>query len=282
MTEFKNKDPKALSDGEYIVVATTRPETMFGDVAVCANPDDSRYANIIQTKVFLPLANREIPVLADSFVDKEFGSGLVKITPAHDPNDYEASLRLKLTPLTIMNLDGTLNEHTGKYNGVDRFEARKRVVEELQNLGYIEKIENHTHSVGHNQRGGAVIEPLLSTQWFVKIESLAKPAIEVVRSGKIQFQPKMWEKTYFEWMENIKDWCISRQLWWGHRIPAYYSPSGDMVVADSVAEAIEIFSKKESKFPNQKSNKMKMFWIHGSLLDFGLSLCSVGQTKMKI
>lgn len=246
-SEFKNKDPKTLSDGEYIVVATTRPETMFGDVAVCANPDDSRYANIIQTKVFLPLANREIPVLADSFVDKEFGSGLVKITPAHDPNDYEASLRLKLTPLTIMNLDGTLNEHTGKYNGVDRFEARKRVVEELQNLGYIEKIENHTHSVGHNQRGGAVIEPLLSTQWFVKIESLAKPAIEVVRSGKIQFQPKMWEKTYFEWMENIKDWCISRQLWWGHRIPAYYSPSGDMVVADSVAEAIEIFSKKGIK-----------------------------------
>ncbi|MCW7480395.1 valine--tRNA ligase [Leptospira kanakyensis] len=242
--EFQSKDPKTLSKGEYIVVATTRPETMFGDVAVCAHPDDARYTELKGKFVFLPIAGKEIPVLFDSFVDKEFGSGLVKITPAHDINDYEAGLRLKLTPLNIMNLDGTLNEHTGKYNGLDRFEARKRVVEELETKGYIEKIETHIHSVGHNQRGGAVIEPLLSTQWFVKIESLAKPAIEVVKSGKVQFQPKMWEKTYFEWMENIRDWCISRQLWWGHRIPAYYAPNGEMVVAESVEEAVSLFSKK--------------------------------------
>ncbi|TGK50584.1 valine--tRNA ligase [Leptospira kanakyensis] len=242
--EFQSKDPKTLSKGEYIVVATTRPETMFGDVAVCAHPDDARYTELKGKFVFLPIAGKEIPVLFDSFVDKEFGSGLVKITPAHDINDYEAGLRLKLTPLNIMNLDGTLNEHTGKYNGLDRFEARKRVVEELEANGYIEKIETHIHSVGHNQRGGAVIEPLLSTQWFVKIESLAKPAIEVVKSGKVQFQPKMWEKTYFEWMENIRDWCISRQLWWGHRIPAYYAPNGEMVVAESVEEAVSLFSKK--------------------------------------
>ncbi|MDF3820830.1 valine--tRNA ligase, partial [Leptospira sp. 96542] len=240
--EFKNKDPKTLSKEDYIVVATTRPETMFGDVAVCANPDDSRYTNLKGKSVYLPLTEKEIPVLFDSFVDKEFGSGLVKITPAHDLNDYEAGLRLKLTPITIMNLDGTLNELTGKYNGLDRFEARKKVVADLEAAGYIEKIENHTHSVGHNQRGGAVIEPLLSTQWFVKIDSLAKPAIDVVRSGKIQFQPKMWEKTYFEWMENIKDWCISRQLWWGHRIPAYYAPNGDMVVAESLDEAVSLFA----------------------------------------
>ncbi|TGK85996.1 valine--tRNA ligase [Leptospira bourretii] len=242
--EFKSKDPKTLTKGEYIVVATTRPETMFGDVAVCAHPDDVRYTDLKDKFVFLPIAGKEIPVLFDSFVDKEFGSGLVKITPAHDINDYEAGLRLKLTPLNIMNLDGTLNEHAGKYNGLDRFEARKRVVEELETNGYIEKIETHIHSVGHNQRGGAVIEPLLSTQWFVKIESLAKPAIEVVKSGKVQFQPKMWEKTYFEWMENIRDWCISRQLWWGHRIPAYYAPNGEMVVAESIEEAVSLFSKK--------------------------------------
>ncbi|EOQ97138.1 valine--tRNA ligase [Leptospira wolbachii serovar Codice str. CDC] len=242
--EFKTKDPKTLTKDEYIVVATTRPETMFGDVAVCAHPDDTRYAALKGKFVYLPIAGKEIPVLFDSFVDKEFGSGLVKITPAHDINDYEAGLRLQLTPINIMNLDGTLNEQAGKYNGLDRFEARKRVVEELESNGYIEKIETHVHSVGHNQRGGAVIEPLLSTQWFVKIESLAKPAIEVVKSGKVQFQPKMWEKTYFEWMENIRDWCISRQLWWGHRIPAYYAPNGEMVVAESVEEAVSLFSKK--------------------------------------
>ncbi|TGN20912.1 valine--tRNA ligase [Leptospira idonii] len=242
------KNIQSLSKDDYIVVATTRPETMFGDVAVCAHPEDPRYASLKGKNLILPLVDKEIPLLYDSFVDKEFGSGLVKITPAHDPNDYEAGLRLGLTPILVMNLDGTLNQLAGKFAGMDRFEARKKVVEELESLGYIEKIENHTHSVGHNQRGGAVIEPMLSTQWFVKIESLAKPAIDAVRSGKVQFQPKMWEKTYFEWMENIKDWCISRQLWWGHRIPAYYLPDGSLVVAESLEEAKSLFRKQGKTF----------------------------------
>ncbi len=237
------KQIKDLKSNDYIVVATTRPETMFGDVAVCAHPDDVRYANLKGQKLILPILDKEIPLLFDTFVDKEFGSGLVKITPAHDLNDFEAGLRLGLTPLNVMNLDGTLNSNAGKYSGIDRFEARKKVVEELEFLGYIEKIENHIHSIGHNQRGGAIIEPLLSTQWFVKISPLAKPAIDAVKNGKVQFQPKMWEKTYFEWMENIKDWCISRQLWWGHRIPAYYAPDGSFVVAESYQEAIQLFKK---------------------------------------
>ncbi|TGL56343.1 valine--tRNA ligase [Leptospira ognonensis] len=237
------KQIKDLVPEDYIVVATTRPETMFGDVAVCAHPNDARYTSLRNQMVVLPIVNKEIPVLFDGFVDQEFGSGLVKITPAHDLNDFEAGQRLGLTPVNVMNLDGTLNANAGKYSGMDRFEVRKKVVEELELLGYIEKIETHVHSVGHNQRGGAVIEPLLSTQWFVKIAPLAKPAIDAVRNGKVQFQPKMWEKTYFEWMENIKDWCISRQLWWGHRIPAYYAPDGSFVVAESQSEAIELFKK---------------------------------------
>jgi valyl-tRNA synthetase len=238
-------DSESRLDGKgYIVVATTRPETMLGDVAVCANPEDSRYKAVLGKKVKLPLTNREIPLLADSFVDQEFGTGLVKITPAHDPNDFEAGQRLGLTPILIMNLDGTMNTLTGKYSGMDRLEARKKIVEDLEAEGLIEKIEDHTHSVGHNQRGGAVIEPMLSTQWFVKIEPLAKPAIEVVKSGRVEFVPKMWEKTYFEWMENIRDWCISRQLWWGHRIPAFYSPNGQMVVAESPQEAVSLFQNQ--------------------------------------
>lgn len=234
---------------EYIVVATTRPETMLGDVAVCAHPEDKRYANKKGVTLILPLMNREIPLLFDSFVDKEFGSGLVKITPAHDANDYEAAKRLGLSPLNIMNTDATLNENAGVYKGLDRFAARKKIIEDLQKLDLVEKIEDYTHSVGHNQRGGAVIEPYLSTQWFVKIKPLADKAMQVVREGQIEIIPKMWEKTYFEWMENIKDWCISRQLWWGHRIPAYYAPDGSMTVAESLDEA---FESLKAKNPNLK------------------------------
>ncbi|WCL49078.1 valine--tRNA ligase [Leptospira sp. GIMC2001] len=237
-------DPNDTADNKnYIIVATTRPETMLGDVAVCANPEDPRYKSLQGKSLKLPLTDREIPLLYDGFVDQGFGSGLVKITPAHDPNDFEAGQRLGLTPILIMNLDGTMNELCGKYAGLDRFAARKQIVDDLESQGLIEKIENHTHSVGHNQRGGAVIEPILSTQWFVKIEPLAKPAIDAVRTGKVEFIPKMWEKTYFEWMENIRDWCISRQLWWGHRIPAYYLSDGTMVVAESMEEAIALFGK---------------------------------------
>lgn len=248
--EYKEKHGKLYHikypfvDGSgFAIVATTRPETMFGDVAVCANPNDKRYSSLAGKMIQLPLTNRVIPLLMDTFVEQEFGSGLVKITPAHDLNDFEAGQRLGLKPILIMNLDGTLNELCGDYNGMDRFEARKKVVADLEKLGLIEKIENHTHAVGHNTRGGAVIEPLLSTQWFVNIKPLAEPAIEVVKNGRVEFIPKMWEKTYFEWMENIKDWCISRQLWWGHRIPAYYMNDGTMVVAETLEEAIDEFAK---------------------------------------
>lgn len=232
---------------DYVVVATTRPETMLGDVAVCANPKDERYASLKNVTLILPILNREIPLLFDEFVDAEFGTGLVKITPAHDPYDFEAAQRLGLKPINIMNPNATLNENAGKYKGYDRFEARKKIVEELKELGLLEKVEPYTHSVGHNMRGGAVIEPYLSTQWFVNVKPLAREAIEVVKTGKIEFIPKIWEKTYFEWMENIKDWCISRQLWWGHRIPAYYTPSGEMVVAESLEEAVNLFHQKGIK-----------------------------------
>jgi valyl-tRNA synthetase len=208
--EYKEKHGKLYHikypfvDGSgFAIVATTRPETMFGDVAVCANPNDTRYSKLAGKSIQLPLTNRQIPLLMDSFVEQEFGSGLVKITPAHDLNDFEAGQRLGLKPVLIMNLDGSLNELCGEYAGLDRFEARKKVVADLEKLGLIDKIENHTHAVGHNTRGGAVIEPLLSTQWFVNITPLAKPAIEVVKSGRVEFIPKMWEKTYFEWMENL-------------------------------------------------------------------------------
>ena len=246
---FKNKEG-------YIVVATTRPETMLGDVAVCANPEDGRYSNLKGAILKLPIIDREIPLLFDSFVDKEFGSGLVKITPAHDINDFEASQRLGLKPINIMNPNASLNENTGKYNGMDRFEAREKIIEELKSLDLIEKIEEYTHSVGHNSRGGEIIEPRLSTQWFVKISPLAKEAIEVVKNGSIEFVPKMWEKTYFEWMENIKDWCISRQLWWGHRIPAYYYNDGSFVVAESIEEALEL-TRKSKNDPQIQAQDLK-------------------------
>lgn len=208
--------------GEYAIVATTRPETLFGDVAIAAHPDDERYKKFQGAQAILPLTDRTIPILFDSFVDKEFGSGLVKITPAHDANDFEAGQRLGLKPLLVMNPDATLNEHAGKYAGLSRFVARKKIVEDLEAAGLIEKIEDHVHSVGHNSRGGEIIEPYLSLQWFCKMTSLAELAMEAVRSGETEFVPKLWEKTFFEWMNNIRDWCVSRQLWWGHRIPAYH------------------------------------------------------------
>ncbi len=212
-----------FKDGNgYITVATTRPETLLGDTAVAVNPDDPRYAGMEGRLVVLPLMGREIPIVYDSYVEKEFGTGAVKITPAHDPNDFEVGQRHGLEVIRIMNDDGTMNSAAGKYEGMTRDEARAAVVRDLEELGLLEKTEDYTHNVGHCSRCKATVEPLVSKQWFVKMKELAAPAIEAVKTGKIKFIPKRFEKTYFNWMCNIRDWCISRQLWWGHRIPVYY------------------------------------------------------------
>ncbi|WP_048600491.1 valine--tRNA ligase [Rubeoparvulum massiliense] len=223
-----------LEDGSgYIQIATTRPETMLGDIAIAVHPDDERYQALIGKKAILPLVGRAIPIIADDYVDREFGSGAVKITPAHDPNDFEIGLRHHLEPITVMDETGTMNEHALNYQGLDRFECRKRVVEDLQTLGLLVKIEEHLHSVGHSERSGAVVEPYLSTQWFVKMQPLAERAIERQRTeGKVQFVPERFEKIYLHWIENVRDWCISRQLWWGHRIPAWHcADCGEITVS---------------------------------------------------
>jgi valyl-tRNA synthetase len=224
----------------FLVVATTRPETMLGDVAVAVNPTDPRYADLVGKKVKLPLTQREIPVIADDYVDKEFGSGVVKITPAHDFNDYEVGLRHKLPMLNILNTDGTLNENGGTFKGLKVQEARKKVLEALTEQGLIDKEEAHSHSVGHCSRSGAVAEPMLSEQWFLRMEGLARPARAVVENGTIVFEPESWTKVYLHWLNNIKDWCISRQLWWGHRIPAWYCKSCQHItVAENTPEHCE-------------------------------------------
>ncbi|RLQ98038.1 valine--tRNA ligase [Falsibacillus albus] len=214
-----------LSDGSGdIEIATTRPETMLGDTAVAVHPEDDRYKHLIGKTVILPIVGREIPIVGDDYVDMEFGSGAVKITPAHDPNDFEIGNRHGLPRILVMNEDGTMNDNADKYKGMDRFECRKQIVKDLQDQGVLFKIEDHMHSVGHSERSGAVVEPYLSTQWFVKMAPLAEEAIKLQQSeeDKVTFVPERFEKTYLRWMENIHDWCISRQLWWGHRIPAWY------------------------------------------------------------
>ena len=208
--------------GGYIVVATTRPETMLGDTAVAVNPKDKRYKHLIGANVILPLAEREITIIADELVDPKFATGIVKVTPAHDPNDYEMGLRHQLEFINIMHTDAVLNNNAGEYAGMDRFEAREAIVEDLQERKLLEKIEPHKHSVGHCYRCHTVVEPYLSEQWFVKMKPLARPAMEAVKDGRIKFYPKRWTKVYLNWMENIRDWCISRQIWWGHRLPVYY------------------------------------------------------------
>ena len=230
-----------LSDGSgSLTVATTRPETMLGDAAVAVHPDDPRYTHLVGQTIALPLTDREIPIIADSYVDPEFGTGCVKITPAHDFNDYAMGERHGLPMLNIMTLDAHLNDQVpDAYQGMERFSARAQIVEDLDALGLLEKIDPHTLKVPRGDRSGVVIEPLLTDQWFVAVESLAKPAIEAVEQGDIQFVPKQWENTYFAWMRDLKDWCISRQLWWGHRIPAFYDADGSIYVADSEAAARE-------------------------------------------
>lgn len=217
---------------EFLEFATTRPETMLGDTAVAVNPEDERYAHLIGKTVMLPFTEREIPILADSYVDMEFGTGVVKITPAHDPNDFEVGKRHNLPEINILNDDATINENGGKFAGMDRYEARKAIVRELEEMGLLVKIEDHVHNVGTHDRCKTTIEPMIKQQWFVKMDELIKPAVEAVRSGEIQLIPERMSKTYFNWTDNIRDWCISRQLWWGHRIPAYYCDKcGETVVA---------------------------------------------------
>ena len=219
--------------GEGVIVATTRPETMLGDTGVAVNPADERYTDLVGKKVILPIMNREIPVVADDYVEMDFGTGAVKMTPAHDPNDFEVAQRHNLEIITVTNDDGTMNENAGKYNGMDPMECRKAVLEELEKLGLLVKTEDYTHNVGFCYRHGRTpVEPRLSEQWFVRMKPLAEPAIQAVREGKTRFVPDRFSKTYYNWMENIRDWCISRQLWWGHRIPAWYCEDcGEMSVS---------------------------------------------------
>ena len=222
----------SVSTTEFLEFATTRPETMLGDTAVAVHPEDERYQHLIGRKVMLPLMNREMPIVADEYVDREFGTGVVKITPAHDPNDFEVGKRHNLPEINIMNDDATINENGGTYAGMDRYAAREAIVKDLDALGLLVRIEDYTHNVGTHDRCGTTVEPLIKEQWFVKMDELIKPAVKAVEEGDIQLIPKRMEKTYFNWTDNIRDWCISRQLWWGHRIPAYYcADCGHMEVA---------------------------------------------------
>ena len=222
--KFKDSD-------EYLELATTRPETLLGDTAVAVNPNDERYSKYVGKTLILPLVHREIPVVADDYVDMEFGTGVVKITPAHDPNDFEVGLRHDLPVINVLTEDAKITEDYPKYAGMDRYEARKAIVKDLEAEGALVKVEDHDHNVGTCYRCGTTVEPRVSKQWFVKMESLAKPAIEAVKKGETKFVPERFDKIYYHWLENIKDWCISRQLWWGHQIPAFYCDDcGEMAV----------------------------------------------------
>ncbi|WP_342558822.1 valine--tRNA ligase [Metasolibacillus sp. FSL K6-0083] len=238
-----------LADGSgHVEVATTRPETMLGDSGVAVHPDDERYQHLIGKTVILPIVGREIPIVADDYVDKDFGTGVVKMTPAHDPNDFEVGNRHNLERILVMHEDGTMNELAGKYQGMDRFECRKQIVADLQDAGVLFKIEEHMHSVGHSERSGAVVEPYLSAQWFVKMQPLADASLELQKdeAGKVNFVPARFENTYSRWMENIRDWCISRQLWWGHQIPAWYhNETGEIYVGKEAPADSENWTQDE-------------------------------------
>ncbi|MFT3983227.1 MAG: valine--tRNA ligase [Lachnospiraceae bacterium] len=243
---IEGRKPEQGKPENYVIVATTRPETMLGDTALAVNPEDTRYRGLVGKKVLLPLVNKEIPVISDSYVDQEFGTGVVKITPAHDPNDFEVGKRHNLELINVMNDDATINEEGGRYAGLERYEARKQMVADLTAQGLLEKIEDHSHNVGTHDRCGCTIEPMAKLQWFVAMEELAKPAIEVLKAkrdggqtpvGTLAFVPERFDKVYLHWLENIRDWCISRQLWWGHRIPAYYCEDcGELFVGREAPE----------------------------------------------
>ena len=234
------------TDDSWITIATTRPETIFGDTAICVNPNDERYTHLKGKRIIVPLVNRAVPVIFDEYVDPEFGTGCLKVTPANDINDYELGLKHNLAVIDMLNENGTLNDHALHYSGKDRFEVRKEIEKELYDKGYLVKTEDHINKVGFSERTNAIIEPRLSLQWFVRMKELAQPALDNVMNGKIQFHPDKMKNTYRHWMENVKDWCISRQLWWGHRIPAYYYGEGqnDFVVAKTIEEAAVLASEK--------------------------------------
>jgi valyl-tRNA synthetase len=260
-----------LADGSgHIEVATTRPETMLGDTAVAVHPKDERYQHLIGKKVILPIVGREIEIIADDYVDREFGSGAVKITPAHDPNDFEIGNRHNLEQVLVMDEGGKMNENAAEYQGLDRFECRKKIVKDLQEQGVLFKIEEHIHSVGHSERSGAVVEPYLSTQWFVKMKPLAEKAIELQKSEneKVNFVPDRFEKIYLNWIENVRDWCISRQLWWGHRIPAWFTEAGDIIVARSEEEALSIAQEKYGTSNITQDNDVLDTWFSSGLWPF--------------
>ena len=224
--------PVVGEPGRFVEIATTRPETLLGDSALAVNPDDERYTDLVGKEVELPLTDRTIPIIADPYVDKEFGTGVVKITPAHDPNDFEVGKRHNLPEINILNDDATINNLGGKYAGMDRYEARKAMVADLDALGLLVRVEDHTHNVGTHDRCKTTVEPMIKQQWFVKMDELIKPAVEGVKKGDIELIPASMDKTYYNWTDNIRDWCISRQLWWGHRIPAYYCKDcGEMTVS---------------------------------------------------
>ena len=229
--------PVVGEDGRFVQIATTRPETMLGDTALAVHPDDERYSDLVGKSVILPLVGRQIPIVADSYVDREFGTGVVKITPAHDPNDFEVGKRHDLPIINILNDDATINSNGCKYEGMDRYEARRAIVEELDAQGFLVKTEPHEHSVGTHDRCHTTVEPMVKPQWFVAMSELAKPAVEAIRNGELKFVPERFDKTYLHWLENIRDWCISRQLWWGHRIPAYTCKKCGKLVVAGAADA---------------------------------------------
>ncbi|MDD6799148.1 MAG: valine--tRNA ligase [Firmicutes bacterium] len=256
--------PVKGSEGEYVTVATTRPETMLGDSAVAVHPDDERYKHLVGKTLILPLMNREIPVIADDYVDREFGTGCVKITPCHDPNDFEMGQRHNLEQIIVIDNSGKINQNGGKYAGMDRFDARKAIVSDLEALGYLVKVEEHSHNVAHCYRCGSIVEPIASKQWFVLMKPLAEPAIKVVKDGDIRYIPERFSKIYLNWMENIHDWCISRQLWWGHRIPAYYCDScGEVVVAEDAPECCPKCGK-----PMRQDEDVLDTWFSSALWPF--------------
>lgn len=248
-------------EDRFVEIATTRPETMFGDTGVAVHPDDERYSDLVGKTLILPIVGRRIPLFADSYVDPQFGTGAVKVTPAHDPNDFDMGARHNLEQIVVINNDGTMAENTGKYAGLDRYECRKQLIEDLKQQGYLISIEEHEHAVGHCSRCSTTVEPLVSKQWFVKMESLAKPAAEAVKSGKIKFVPERFSKIYCNWLDNIRDWCISRQLWWGHRIPAWYCDDCSATIVEN--EDVTVCPHCGSKHVHQDEDVLDTWFSSG-------------------